>query len=65
MKRFDMRIEQALIQVEREYPTWKTWIAHGLCHALPRSGPAILVHGEDPVDLRDQIIRARAFREGL
>ena len=27
-------------------------------------GPVLAVHGEDPVDLRDQIIRAQAFREG-
>jgi hypothetical protein len=55
---------KALDMVEREFPGWKTWIAGGLCHALPRTGPALLVHGEDPVDLRDQIIRAQAFREG-
>ncbi len=56
---------RALDAIEREFPDWKTWIASGLCHALPRTGPALLVQGEDPVDLRDQIIRAQAFREGL
>ena len=57
---------EALGQLEREFPGWRTWKGiSGMCHALPRTGPALLVHGEDAVDLRDQIIRAQAFREGL
>jgi hypothetical protein len=55
---------KALQLVEREFPGWRTWTAGGICHALPRSGPVLLVHGEDAVDLRDQIIRAESLREG-
>jgi hypothetical protein len=55
--------DQALDALEREFPGWRTWMASGLCHALPRIGPALLVHGEDPVGLRDEIVRAEAFRE--
>jgi hypothetical protein len=55
--------DKALDALEREFPGWRTWVASGLCHALPRTGPALLVHGEDPVDLRDEIVRAEAFRE--
>jgi hypothetical protein len=56
---------EALGHLEREFPGWRTWKGiSGLCHAMPASGPALLVQGEDPVDLRDQLIRAQAFREG-
>jgi hypothetical protein len=52
-------------QLEREFPGWRTWkVISGMCHATPRTGPTLLVRGEDPVDLRDQLLRAQAFREG-
>lgn len=58
--------DEALIRIEREFPGWMTWYgADQMCHALLRSGPILTVRGEDPVDLRDQIIRAQAFQEGL
>jgi hypothetical protein len=60
-----LEADKALGQMEREFPGWRTWKGiSGMCHALPTTGPALQVHGEDPVDLRDQIIRAQAFREG-
>jgi len=60
-----MSTDEALAQVEREFPCWTTWYgADQLCHALPRTGPALQVRGEDPVDLRDQLLRAQAFQEG-
>jgi hypothetical protein len=55
--------DRALELLEGEFPGWKTWLAGGLCHALPRHGPAFLVHGVSPADLRDQIIRAEACRQ--
>ena len=55
--------DRALDMLEEEFPGWRTWLAGGLCHALPRHGPAFLVHGVNPADLRDQVIRAEACRQ--
>ena len=57
--------EPGLEDVGREYPERLAWKGAGqMCHALLKSDPVLTVRGEDPVDLRDQIIRAQAFREG-
>ena len=49
--------EPTLDDIEREFPAWHCWrgIA-GLVYARRLlSSPPIVVRGEDPVDLRDQI----------
>jgi hypothetical protein len=45
--------------IEAEFPQWHAWKGvNGLWYAaVVRSSPQILVRGEDPVDLRDSIIR--------
>ena len=57
--------EPTLADVQREYPAWECWrAASGLLYARPRnaeSGSGRLVKGEDPLDLRDQIIRAESL----
>jgi hypothetical protein len=42
-----------------EFPGWEAWRGvDRLWHARVRGAvPAVMVHGEDPDDLRDQIIR--------
>jgi hypothetical protein len=49
-----------------EFPQWQAWRAvSGLLYARRLgSSPPLVVRGEDAVDLRDQIIRAEAQREG-
>jgi hypothetical protein len=50
--------------VAAQYPGWRVWRDFNKnCHAVPKDGPNIPVKGEDPLDLRDQIIRAESFRE--
>ena len=45
-----------------EFPRWHVW--RGICGLVyaraTRTSPAVLVRGEDAVDLRDQIRRAEA-----
>jgi hypothetical protein len=56
--------EPTLEQVAAQYPRWRVWRDFNKnCHAVPKDGPNIPVKGEDPLDLRDQIIRAESFRE--
>jgi hypothetical protein len=56
--------EPTLADVQGEYPAWHCWRAvSGLFYARPQgaqpgSGP--LVRGEDPLDLRHELIRAQA-----
>jgi hypothetical protein len=57
--------EPTLADVQREFPTWHCWRAvSGLVYArradAPPGDPAP-VKGEDPFDLRDQIIRAESL----
>jgi hypothetical protein len=60
--------EPTLAQVQAEFPRWECWRAvSGLFYARPPSakpGSGRLVHGEDPLDLRHEIIRAQAHEEG-
>jgi hypothetical protein len=43
----------------KEFPRWQVW--RGICHMwygrLLNSSPPVIVRGEDPTDLRDEIIR--------
>jgi hypothetical protein len=52
----------ALDDVAREYPRWRCWTGiAGLLYATLRgSSPPVVVRGEDPMDLRDEIRRAEA-----
>lgn len=45
-----------------EFPGWKVWrAANGLLYARKVDAtPPVVVRGEDPVDLRDEIIRAQS-----
>jgi hypothetical protein len=54
--------EPTLDDVARECPRWHCWqgIAGLLYASLRGSSPPIVVRGEDPMDLRDQIRRAEA-----
>ena len=47
-------------EYRREFPGWHVWRGvSGLYYARrPRTSPPAVVSGEDPVDLRDEIIRA-------
>jgi hypothetical protein len=37
-------------------PKWEVWAgADGWCYASLADGPAVIVRGQDPGDLRDQI----------
>jgi hypothetical protein len=51
--------EPTLADIQREYPEWHCWRAiSGLLYARPADAPPghpAAVHGEDPIDLRDQI----------
>jgi hypothetical protein len=51
--------EPTLDDVAKEYPDWHCWRGvNNLCYArLRKSSPAVVVRGEDPVDLRDEIRR--------
>jgi hypothetical protein len=56
--------EPTLADVQHQYPAWHCWRAvSGLYYGRPQGtepGSGRLVHGEDPLDLRHQIIRAQA-----
>jgi hypothetical protein len=54
-------------QYTAEFPGWEVWrAANGLLYARRRgAGSAQIVRGEDPVDLRDEIIRAESKEQGL
>jgi hypothetical protein len=43
-----------------EFPDWQVWRGTNRLYYARRPGtvPLVIVHGEDPADLRDQIIRA-------
>jgi hypothetical protein len=54
-------------QIEEEFPGWKTWCGvDRLWHARLGDGmPPVVVHGEDPADLRDQIkVKLSRMEEG-
>jgi hypothetical protein len=59
--------EPTLADVAREFPKWECWRAvSGLLYARPRNSErdsAQLVRGEDPYDLRNEIIHAEARDE--
>jgi hypothetical protein len=48
--------------VAKEFPQWHVWL--GICHLwyarLLGASPAVVVRGENPVDLRDEIRRTVA-----
>jgi hypothetical protein len=54
--------EPTLASIQREFPRWVCWrAASGLVHARRTDKPSSSgydVKGEDPMDLRDEIIRA-------
>ena len=50
--------EPVLADVQREFPGWEAYESFGLLFAELRSDPDVMVRGEDPMDLRDMIIRA-------
>ena len=52
----------ALDDVAREHPRWRCWkgIAGLLYATLRGSSPPVVVRGEDPMDLRDEIRPAEA-----
>jgi hypothetical protein len=45
--------------IAAEFPAWEAWQGiDRLWHARIRGAtPPVMVHGEDPIDVRDQIIR--------
>lgn len=45
-----------------EFPGWRVWKAENQRYyaRLPGTEPLVIVHGEDPVSLRDEIIRVRS-----
>ena len=47
-----------------EFPDWHVWRGvNGVLYAgLRKSSPPVVVRGEDPVDLRDEIVRADGKR---
>ena len=51
--------EMTVESIEREFPGWHAWKGvSGLWYAqVKHASPQILVRGEDPVDLRDSIVR--------
>lgn len=50
--------EQAIIVLEREFPGWMIFRSTDrLCYARRHEGSQSSVHGEDWVDLRDELIR--------
>jgi hypothetical protein len=53
-------------QIAAEFPAWEAWQGiDRLWHARIRGAtPPVMVHGEDLVDLRDQIIRHQGRYEG-
>lgn len=59
--------EPTLASIRREFPGWVCWrAASGLVHAQRSEKPpdsGYDVKGEDPMDLRDEIIRANARDE--
>lgn len=52
--------------IAAEFPAWEAWQGiDRLWHARIRGAtPPVMVHGEDLVDLRDQIIRYQGRNEG-
>jgi len=45
-----------------EHPRWNVWRGRDgrLYASLPRSSPPLIVRGQDPMDLRNEIIRGQA-----
>ena len=58
--------------IEHEFPEWEIWqaIDGRFCARIRGAVPPVMVHGEDLVDLRDQVVRKvgqleeRAWSEG-
>jgi hypothetical protein len=50
--------EPTLADVQREFPGFDCYMSFGWCWATLRSNQDVRVRGEDPMDLRDMIIRA-------
>jgi hypothetical protein len=59
--------EPTMEDVIREYPSWHAWTGiAGLRYGkLIGSSPPIVVRGEDPLDLRDQIRGVEGQRDGF
>jgi hypothetical protein len=59
--------EPTLAEVQAEYPRWKCWARFGRCYGrrLGSTGqdPQNWVDAEDPLDLRDQLLRADSLAE--
>jgi hypothetical protein len=55
--------EPTLTDVEREFPGWECYESFGWCWARLTADPDVRVRGEDPMDLRDQIIRHISERD--
>jgi hypothetical protein len=57
--------EPTLADVAAQFPRWETFEGvNGLIYArLPRLSPPVLVRGEDPMDLRDELRRAESQLE--
>jgi hypothetical protein len=61
-----MNFNQHADHIAAEFPAWEAWQGiDRLWHARIRGAtPPVMVHGEDLVDLRDQIIRYQGRYEG-
>jgi hypothetical protein len=61
--------EPTLAEVQVEYPQWKCWARFGRCYGrrLGSTGqdPRNWVDAEDPLDLRDLLLRADSLAEQL
>jgi hypothetical protein len=62
----DMDVNEPAGEIVTEFPAWEAWQGiDRLWHARIRGAtPPVMVHGEDLVDLRDQIIRYQGRHEG-
>jgi hypothetical protein len=47
-----------------QHPRWNVWRGvNGMLYAsLPKSSPPLVVRGQDPMDLRNEVVRAEADR---
>lgn len=57
--------EPELAALARRFPRWETWkgISGRWYARLLRSSPPVVLQGESPEDLADQITRAEELRE--
>ena len=55
----DVTADPTLDDISREFPRWHCWlgVSHLYYARIPRTSPAVLVRGESPQDLKDEIIR--------